>query len=318
MLAVEVRAFGGPEVLTPTDVPEPQARPGHMVIRTTLAGVNHADVHQVAGVYARPLTLPFVPGLEVVGRTDDDRRVAALVLAGGYADRVLAPADRVFDVPDGVRDDAAAAVLLQGLTAWHVLNTCARLEPGQTVLVPGASGGVGSLAVQLARAMGAASVVAVASTATKQRAAARLGADVVLYPGPDLVDEVLDRFPRGLDVVLDAAGGDSVVDGLRMLGDIGRLVSYGMVSGTPPPKVSVGRLTLRSQSVSGFFLESCYRDPLRMLHRPLERLWDLVVSGRLLPQVGEVLPLERAAAAHQAMRDRVSVGKALLSADGLR
>src|SRR4051812_27593166 len=151
MRAIQINRFGGPEVLELVDVPDPSAASGFEVVDVTAAGVNYADTHQTENSYLSTTSLPMVPGSEVVGRTADGRRVASLVGVGGYAEKALAPAGVTFDVPDEVGDAAAVALLVQGLTAWHLLRTCARVQPGESVVVHAAAGGVGTLAVQLAK-----------------------------------------------------------------------------------------------------------------------------------------------------------------------
>src|SRR5215213_9727640 len=161
MRAIQISEFGGPQVLTMVDLPEPVPREGQVLIDVARAGVNYADTHSADDSYLAPTTLPFVPGGEVVGRTPDGRRVVALLAgSGGYAEQALAHASVVFDLPDAVDDVTALALVLQGTTAWHLLRTSSRLSPGESVVVHAAAGGVGSLAVQLARTFGAGRVIA--------------------------------------------------------------------------------------------------------------------------------------------------------------
>jgi hypothetical protein len=159
------------------DAPEPTIGDGMALLDVARAGINFADTHQAEDTYLAPTTLPFVPGGG--GRAVDGRRVVALLPGGGYAERAAAPSATTFDVPDGVDDGTACALVLQGTTAWHVLRTSARIQPGETVVVMAAAGGVGTLAVQLARTFGAGRVVAVASSPEKRALAlgARCGRD---------------------------------------------------------------------------------------------------------------------------------------------
>ena len=154
MRAIQQQEFGGPEVLRLADVPEPDCGPGAVLVDVTLAGVNFADIHQRRNEYLAASELPLVPGAEVAGvRRDTGERVVALTGGrGGYAQVAAVPEAHTFPVPDGVDDGAALALLLQGLTAWHLLRTSARVAPGESVVVHAAAGGTGSLAVQLARA----------------------------------------------------------------------------------------------------------------------------------------------------------------------
>ncbi|MDQ1705083.1 MAG: NADPH:quinone reductase, partial [Frankiaceae bacterium] len=139
MRAIQISEFGGPEVLELVEVPDPSPTDGFDLVEVTAAGVNFADTHQTDDSYLSSTKLPVIPGSEVVGRTPDGRRVAALVGAGGYAEKALAPRGVSFDVPAGVSDAQALALLVQGLTAWHLLRTCARMKPGETVVVHAAA-----------------------------------------------------------------------------------------------------------------------------------------------------------------------------------
>ncbi|MDQ4084802.1 MAG: zinc-binding dehydrogenase [Actinomycetota bacterium] len=313
MRAVQITEFGGPEVLTPTELPDPEPGPGFCLLEVDRIGVNYADTHHVENSYLAPARLPLVPGGEVVGRTPDGRRVVALVGEGGYAERVLAPESLCFDVPDAVDDAAALALVVQGLTAWHLLRTSARMAPGETVVVHAAAGGVGSLAVQLAKLWGAGRVIATASSDDKRKTALDLGADVALdATGDDLPTRLQEAGDgRGVDVVLEMAGGAVFDASLTALGRFGRLVTFGMASRTAPAPVEPGRLMTGSKSVVGFWLVDCLHRP-GMLADPLAELFDLVAAGSLRPLLGGEYPLSQAAQAHRDLRARRTVGKLVL------
>ncbi|HWD78796.1 MAG TPA: NADPH:quinone oxidoreductase family protein, partial [Kribbella sp.] len=166
MRAIQVTEFGGPEVLVPAELDPPEPNRDQLLVKVTGAGVNFADTHRTDGSYRGGVTLPFVPGVEIVGRTSNGRRVLSTVFetGGGYAEYAVAPKHRVVDVPEEVSDGQALALLIQGLTAWHVLRKSARMDCGDSVLVNAAAGGVGSLAIQLAKHFGAGQVIAAAST----------------------------------------------------------------------------------------------------------------------------------------------------------
>src|SRR4051812_4536592 len=165
MRAIVVEEFGGPEVLKLGEAPEPPARNGHVPVEVSGAGINYADTHQAENSYHAPAKLPLIPGGEVVGTTPDGKRVVALLpRGGGYAERAMVSPELAVAVPDAVEDGAALAIILQGLTAWHLLRTSARMAPGESVLVHAAGGGVGTLAIQLAKRFGAGRVIAAAST----------------------------------------------------------------------------------------------------------------------------------------------------------
>ncbi len=313
MRAVRVTRFGGPEVLEVVDdAPEPTVGDGMALLDIARAGINFADTHQAEDTYLAPTTLPFIPGVEAAGRIGE-RRVVSLLPGGGYAERAAAPLATTFDVPDGVDDGTACALVLQGTTAWHVLRTSARIQPGETVVVMAAAGGVGTLAVQLARTFGAGRVVAVASSAEKRALASELGADATVDSGEeDLTGAIRDACGGRSDVVLEMTGGPTTAACLATLAPFGRLVMYGMASREPTPPVDLGKLTVRSQGVIGFWLVHAMRDPARLLAGPMAELLDLVARGELRAVIGDTYALGDARRAHEDLRARRTVGKLLL------
>jgi NADPH2:quinone reductase len=236
MRAIQVRRFGGPDVLVPVDLPVPTPYGDLAVLDVESAGVNYADTHQAQNDYLAPQQVPFVPGSEVVGRTSEGRRVVALVADGGYAEQALAHPAATFALPDGMDGTTALGLVVQGTTAWHMLRTSARLAPGETVVVHAAAGGGGSLAVQLAREMGARRVIATASTREKRDLALDLGADVALSPDvDDLASALRDANDgRPVDMVLEMTGGAVFDASLAALAPFGRPVAYGTASRTGP------------------------------------------------------------------------------------
>jgi NADPH2:quinone reductase len=311
--AVQITEFGGPEVLRLTELPDPEPGSGQTLIEVSRSGINYADTHHVENSYLAPTKLPLVPGGEVAGRTADGRRVVALVGEGGYAERAVAPDGLTFDIPDGVTDGQALALVAQGLTAWHLLRTITRMAKGDTVVIHAAAGGVGSLAVQLADRWGAGRVIATASTEDKRKPALDLGADVALDGSPDGLKERLREANegRGLDIVLEMVGGPVFDASLAALGRFGRIAFYGMASRTPPTPVQPARLMARSQSVLGFWLVDLLRRP-GMLAQPLAELFELTATGELRPVIGGEYGLSEVADAHRALRSRSTVGKLLL------
>ncbi|WP_093798152.1 zinc-binding dehydrogenase [Streptomyces sp. Wb2n-11] len=300
MRAIQFDRFGGPEVLTLRDLPEPSPRQGELLIAVEAAGVNFADTHQVDGSYLSPDRLPYVPGSEVVGRTRDGRRVLART-TGGYAELALAGAESVIDIPDDLPAGQALALLMQGLTAWHLLRTAARLLPGESVVVHAAAGGVGSLAVQLAKQFGARRVRAMASTPAKRELALALGAD-------DVAEYPLDE---PADVILDATGGPLFDRALDSLADSGRLVTYGNASRTPFTPVDPARLSRLGAGVVGFWLRPALARPGGFTE-PLKELLSLTAQGRLRPVIGAEYPLAEARRAHEDLLARRTTGKVVL------
>jgi NADPH:quinone reductase len=313
MRAIQITEFGGPEVLTPTELPEPQPGEGQRLIRVTRAGVNYADTHQAEDSYLAPQELPLVPGAEVAGTTADGTRVVALVSSGGYAEAAVAYEPLIFEIPDGVSDGQALSLVLQGTTAWHILRTSARMSPGESVVVHAAAGGVGSIAVQLAKAFGAGRVIACASSEEKRDLAHRLGADAVVDSQADwLKDELLKANDgKKVDVVLEMAGGHVFDESLAALAPFGRLVTYGMASRSQPQPIHAGQLMGRSRGVIGFWLAHCFTRPA-MLAEAMSDLFDRVVAGELDPVVGQTYPMSEAQRAHEDIRARRTTGKLVL------
>lgn len=323
MRAIQITEFGGPEVLRLAEVDAPADAPDRVRIAVDSAGVNYADTHQAENSYLARQTLPLIPGGEVVGRVVggdlDGRRVVALLAAGGgYAQEALAHPSVVFPVPDGVSDGEALALVLQGTTAWHLLRTTTHLGPGESVVVHAAAGGVGTLAVQLAKQWGAGRVIATASSAAKRALATGLGADVAVdVSGTTTAQEVTAILieangGRGVDVVLEMTGGHVTDGSLEALAPFGRLALFGMASRTAPGAVDPGRLMGTSRTVAGFWLVHALRLP-GGLRTAMDELFSLVRAGRLRPVVGGSYPLEDARRAHEDLRARTTTGKLVLT-----
>jgi NADPH:quinone reductase len=313
MRAIQITEFGGPEVLTLAEVPEPVPGPGQVLIHVDHAGVNYADTHQAENSYLSKTTLPLVPGGEAVGRTDDGRRVVSLLASGGYAERAVGGQGTTFEVPDGVDDAAALAMIVQGATAWLLLRRSVHLAPGETVVVHAAAGGVGSLAVQLAKIWGAGRVIATASTPDKRKLAEELGADVTVEADTPHTDVALREANGGrrVDIVLDMTGGRITDQSLAALAPFGRLAFYGMANRQPPTPVAPASLLAHSTTVAGMWLPHAYRIP-GLMPRVMADLFDLVAKGRLRVVPGGEYPLSEARRAHEDMRARRTVGKLML------
>ena len=313
MRAIQQTEFGGPEVLKLVDIPRPEPADGELLIRVTRAGLNYADTHNRENTYLAPAALPQVPGGEVAGvREDTGERVVALCGSGGYAEYATANERLAFAIPDGVDDGTALALIVQGLTAWHLFRTSARLAEGESVVVQAAAGGVGTLAVQLAKPLGAARVIGVASTQEKRALALELGADVAIPADPDGMGEriVEANGGRKVDVVLEMSGGEVFEQSLSALAPFGRLAVFGAASGTTN-KVETGRLMAGSRAVIGFWLIHCITRP-GMLAEPLAELFERVGRGELRAIVGETYPLGEITRAHADMQARRTSGKLLL------
>ncbi len=316
MRAVQITEFGGPEVLNLTDLPDPVASDGFTVLDVDSAGVNYADTHQVEDSYLSKTTLPLVPGSEVVGRLPDGSRVSAFAGGGGYAEKALVHPAMSFPLPDGVSDGQALSLMVQGLTAWHLLRTSTHLAAGESVVVHAAAGGVGTLAVQLAKAWGAGTVIGVASSPDKRELAASLGADGTVDAGVPDLKAALEQANGGrkVDIVLEMVSGSTFDASLAALAPFGRLATFGMASREAAEPVHSGELMSRSRAVVGFWLAHCFGRPADMLQPQMAELLSMVESGRLTPVVGGTYPLSEARRAHEDLRSRASQGKLVLDA----
>ena len=313
MRAVQITEFGGPEVLSVTELPDPVPGDGLELVEVTSAGVNYADTHQVEDSYLSKTELPLVPGTEVVGTLPDGTRVAAFAMAGGYAEKALVHPSMAFPLPDGVSDGQALSLMVQGLTAWHLLRTSTHLQAGESVVVHAAAGGVGTLAVQLAKAWGAGNVIGVASSEDKRALATSLGADVTVDAGVDDLKSALEQANSGrkVDVVLEMVGGPTFDASLAALAPFGRLATFGMASRTAPKPVHAGELMSRSRAVVGFWLAHCFARP-EMLQPQMAELLSMVEAGTLKPVVGGTYPMSEVRRAHEDLRGRASQGKLVL------
>jgi NADPH:quinone reductase len=309
--AIQIEEFGGPEVMNLVELPDPEPTDGQVVVDVSRAGINFADTHATQNDYLAEQELPLTPGGEVSGTTPDGRRVAAILPTGGYAQKVAIPEPMLVPVPDEVNDDQAAALLLQGLTAHALVNFCAKVQEGETLVVEAAAGGTGSLAVQLGKKAGA-KVIALASSEEKRAAAERLGADVAVDSRSDDLREALlgANDGRPVDAVLHMSG-DAFGAELRSLAPFGRIVVFGNASRTEN-SVSTQGLLQHSSAVIGFWLVHLVMTQRELVAKMVGELLGAVASGELEVVVGEVYPMSKVAQAHEDLTARRTTGKLLL------
>jgi NADPH2:quinone reductase len=311
MKAIQIQEFGGPEKLEYVEVDEPAPGDGEVLVEVARSGVNFADTHATRNDYLAEQALPLVPGGEVSGRTPDGRRVAALLMNGGYAEKVVVPEAMLIPVPDEVSDDAASALLLQGLTAMALVQRCARIEPGETLVVEAAAGGTGSLAVQLGKRAGA-KVIGLASSPGKRELVERLGADATVDSRSEELGAAIREANGGerVDAVLHMSGGSAFDEELGVLAPLGRMVVFGIAS-REQRDVSTAALLRGSKSVVGFWLVHLLAR--RDIAVPMiGELLGAVAAGELEVTVGDVYPLSEAARAHEDLIARTTTGKLLL------
>ena len=319
MKAVEVSAFGPAEVLQVCERADPSPGADDVLIQVARSGVNFAEVNARWGRYPeRTPVPPFVPGAEVAGRVVEvGQRVAAFTRGGSYAELAVASAAHTFALPDAVDWDQAAALPIVGVTA-HLLLTSVlggRLAAGERVLIHAAAGGVGTTAIQIARIAGAGRVLGTAGGPDKVAYAKSLGADEVFdYRAGDFGPAVLATTGgRGVDLVLDAVGGEARRQSLAVLAHEGRHVLFGNASAQPEMDVSTRLLRDKQLTITGFHLTAVRTRHPELVRAAVNDLLAWLVDGRLRFCVTEVLPLGRAADAHRLLETRQSRGKLLLA-----
>ncbi|AKI00644.1 Zn-dependent oxidoreductase, NADPH:quinone reductase [Hoeflea sp. IMCC20628] len=319
MKAIVCPAYGPVSNLEYRDLPDPEPGPDEVVIRSEAIGVNYPDELLVQGLYQMKPETPFVPGMEAAGVVEatgnkvihvkPGDRVVTLLDLGGYAEKVLAPANRVFPLPDTMAYEDACALMCAWGTAHHGLRQRANLKPGETLLVLGAAGSTGLAAVSIGKAIGA-HVIAVASTAEKQTACLEAGADVALpYEG---LKEALKSFPgRGVDVAFDPVGGAGFDVAARAMARNGRLLVVGFASGEIP-KLPVNLVLLKEYSLIGVFWGSFVAKEPSVYAANNRELFAWHSTGLIKPRIDERQPLAKAATALKRILDRGAIGKTIL------
>lgn len=320
MKAIQFNEVGGPEVMRLVEIPKPELRPRMIRVRNHAVGINFADNFFRQGTYQIRPKLPDTPGMEGAGVIDEvgpevqglkpGMRVAGIGLRA-YAEYSLFYANQVIPLPDFVSFDEGAAFPIQTLTAWFMIHTCHHMTPGQTVLVHSAAGGVGIVAMQIAKAAGA-RVIGTVSNDAKIAIAKQYGADeVVNYETHDFAKEVMRLTGgKGADLNLDAIGKPTFEKGIGCMAPFGHIVLYGRAGG-PPDKLDVFKLFQNAVKVSGFVLLTASSQH-HLMHRGTEDCFRLMQEGKLKMLIGKKYPLEQAPEAHRFMESRQSVGKLVL------
>jgi NADPH2:quinone reductase len=311
MKAIQIEEFGGPEVLQYTEVPDPSPKLAEVVLNVKRSGVNFADTHASRNDYLAEQTLPLIPGAEAAGQLNDGRRVVALLGSGGYAEKVAVPQAQLIELPEGVDYDQAAGGLLQGLTSMALVNRCARIEAGETIVVEAAAGGTGSLSVQVAKRAGA-RVIGLASSEEKREMVLGLGADAVVDSRAEDLGAAIREANEGnrVDAVLHMSGGAAFDAEMDVLAPLGRMVVFGIAS-REQREVSTAALLRGSKSVIGFWLAHLLGRP-DLLVPMIGELMAAIAGDELAVTIGEVYPLSAAARAHEDLIARRTSGKLLL------
>jgi NADPH2:quinone reductase len=322
MKALQIEQLGGSDVMQIVDVPTPEPRPGQVLVRVEAAGLNYSDIMIREGRYLQKVELPYLMGREFAGiveavtdgvtNLEVGQRVVGSTNKGAMAEHVVAWAQGLVPVPDGLSSEQAVAMLIQGITAVHCIDDLAQLQAGETILIHAAAGGVGTLAVQIAVQRGA-RVIGTASRDEKCDLIRELGGEAINYSSSDWVEELKALTDgRGADVILESVGGDVFKQSFRdALAPIGRLVVFGAASGEVSKLANVEILG-SSKTIMGYFLPSYIQArPERMMAAGAE-LVQMMMQGQLKVIIGNTFPLEEAADAFDHMQRRESVGKVII------
>ena len=321
MKAIQINNYDGPAAITLDEIDQPTANDRQVLIEVHAAGVAFPEVLQTRGQYQMKPPLPYVPGAEISGVVvtapadsgfAPGDRVAALCIVGGFAEFAVTAVDMTFPLPDSISFEQGAAFLFNYLTAEFALVHRGRLAPGETVLVHGAAGGVGTAAIQVAKAFGAGDVIAVVSSQEKGETASAAGADhVVMVDGfKDAVKELTGG--RGVDIVVDPVGGDRFTDSLRSLADDGRLLVIGFTAGEIPT-VQVNRLLLNNIEVVGVGWGAYALKRRGFVADQWQKLQPHLEAGEFTPPVGATFALENTTDALLAIDERRALGKVVLT-----
>lgn len=320
MKTIQFNQLGGPEVMKLVEVPKPEVPAGMALLKVHAVGINFADTLFVRGEYVVRPKLPDTPGLEAAGVIEEvgagvenlkpGMRVAAVSIKT-YAEYCLVRPVVTIPLPDSVSFEEGAAFPIQVLTAYHLLHTAHQTAPGQTVLVHSAAGGVGIMAVQIAKAAGA-RVIGTVSSDAKAEIVKRFGADHVINYATEDFAAAAKRLTDncGVDLILDAVAKSTLEKGLGCLAPMGHLLLYGRAGGLPEP-INPMRLLEKSAKLSGFMLPAVYSMPEKM-HEGIDESFRLMREGKLKLVIGKTFPLAEAAEAHRLILSRQSIGKLLL------
>lgn len=323
MTVVEISEYGGPEVLKPASRPVPQPASGEALIRVAAAGVNRPDAIQRAGNYPPPAGQSDLPGLEVSGEivalgdgasgVSIGDTVCALTPGGGYAEYCIAPASHCLPVPDGISVTDAAGIPETSFTVWHNVFQRAYLQKGERFLVHGGSSGIGTTAIQLAKAFGA-EVFTTAGSREKCDACEALGADLAInYKEEDWVAVLREKTEKqGVDVILDMVGGSYIQKNIDSLNWDGRLSIIAFLTGAKA-ELMLARFMVKRQTMTASTLRAQSDFAKAAIAAELhEKVWPLFVSGKVKPIIDSILPLSEAAKAHERMESSTHIGKIIL------
>lgn len=323
MKAAQVKAFGAAEVLEMIEIPDPVPGPGQVLIEVEGASVNHADILARCGRYHLGKKPPFIPGIDLAGRVIGvghgvsgflpGDRVAAFSQSGSYAQKSIADQQLTFGIPENLTVETAAAFPLAGGGAMHLLTHAARLKPGERILVHGASGGIGSMVIQIAKTQGASQVIATTTNPGKKDFLHLLGADTVLELPAEYSLATIMAVSQGrmLDIIVSPFGGSTLALDMACLAPFGRVILSGHLHGNPPP-IGVEGLHPGNQALIGFSFGHYRRDQPHTVHRSIDRVIRLLLANSVKVHTTTCLPLSEAAEAHRLLEGRKNTGKIVL------
>ena len=328
MKSILVKERGAADVLKIVELSKPNISTNDVLLKINAVGVNFADIMQHQGTYPLQLPLPYTPGMEMIGTVENigsevknvnlGERIAAIsFMAGGYAEYAVIKPEQIIPVPDNISDRQVLALLIQGLSAYLLLSYAAKVRPGESILVHAAAGGVGNLLVQIAKLMDAGDVFGTAGTRQKRDRIKTYGVDYAIdYNNSNWHEEILKITDgKGIDIILDPIGESATAQNLSSLGIEGRFINYGWLSGNCPsltPK-QCQTLLFNNQSVSGFAVNVVMERHPDIVNAAFKQLFDWVRKDKLKPVLGSVFTLEDAAKAHQAILNRETIGKVILT-----
>jgi NADPH2:quinone reductase len=323
MKAIQIEALGGPEVMQVVDVPVPEPGPKQVRVKVEAVGLNYSDIMIREGKYLSRTQLPQIMGREFAGVIDSvgdavrgfqpGQRVYGTINSGALAEYALCHAAALLPLPDGLSSEMAVALIVQGVTALHCLDDHGGLKPGETVLIHAAAGGVGTLAIQMAKQLGAGKIIGTASSDTKCNTILELGAEAVNYSSPDWVEEVLRLTDgRGADLILESVGGDVFWRSYRdLLAFAGRIVVVG-IAGGEINEIRTNEILRRNKTIIGYFLAEYFEKAPEKVLPAIMRVLEMVNSGAVKPVIGATFPLEQAVDAFNFMQNRQNIGKVVI------
>ncbi len=322
MKALRIQQHGGPEVMEIVDLPVPEPDSKQVRVKVEAAGLNYSDIMIREGMYLEEMPLPYVMGREFCGTVDalgdhvngiePGTRVVGSIHGGAMAEYTLANAAALVPCPDELPPEQGAALLIQGITAVHCVDDVGRATQGQTVLIHAAAGGVGTLAVQIAKALGA-TVIGTASSDAKCRTITDLGASAVNYANDDWVDRVLELTDaRGADLILESVGGEVFRRSFdEALATFGRMIVYGLSSGRLE-KLHNRQILESNKAVIGYYLGAYFPRHMDRVIAATGKLMGYLQTGEVHPVIGNTFPLDKAIEAFDHMQSRQSIGKVVI------